>query len=427
MIKISPSRVAAFQILVRIEREKSFSSILLPAYESELSEADRALCHEIVLGTLRRQMQLDRVIDHLSGGKKLDAVVRIAIRIGLYQLMFLDRIPDYSLVNDSVNLVKMAGKTSAKGFANAILRRAAREKVTLNFTDEIDQLSVETSHPRWLLEKWVADFGMELAAKIAAANNESPPYAFRSLNDGPVDIAAARRSEFVEGAFMIDKLGNDPGEFAKKNNIYFQDEGSQLVARSVSITENGRFLDVCAAPGGKTGLIAHSSASSHATIIAGDLYWKRVIDLRENCKRQGAARVSIVQYDAESALPFAEKGFNTVFVDAPCSGTGTIRHNPELRYFLEPSDISEVSKKQLNILGNASKLVNGGGSLIYSTCSLEIEENETVCNNFIANNEDFSSIEPRLEKRFITSDGFARTYPHRDGMDGFFIAEFRRR
>jgi 16S rRNA (cytosine967-C5)-methyltransferase len=162
-------------------------------------------------------------------------------------------------------------------------------------------------------------------------------------------------------------------------------------------------------------------------LVAGDVTASRVSRLRETCLAQGALKVSIVQYDAEVALPFEARSFDTVFVDAPCSGTGTIRHNPEIRYSLDPADLPELSRKQLRILGNASELLRQSGSLIYSTCSVETEENEGVCERFLQSRQNFDLMRPKFPPRFLTSDGFGRTFPHRDDMDGFFVAAFRRR
>ena len=177
-MKISPARTAAFDVLLRIETEKAFSSHLLAAYEENLSTRDRSLCHELTLGILRRQIYLDRLIDQFSG-KRLDAAVRIALRLGLYQIYFLDKIPHHSAINESVNLAQRAKKTSAKGLVNAVLRRATREPVKFDLADEIEQVSVETSHPAWLLEKWVGEFGWEEMARLAVANNRIPETAFR--------------------------------------------------------------------------------------------------------------------------------------------------------------------------------------------------------------------------------------------------------
>ena len=428
-MKISPARTAAFDILLRIETEKAFSSALLPMYEENLSPADRSLCHELTLGTLRRQFFLDSLIDTLSGGKKLDIQVRIALRLALYQIKFLDKVPAYSAINESVNLVQRAKKTSAKGFVNAVLRRASRENIELKFADEIDRISVNTSHPRWLIEKWRNHFGVETADKIAVANNEIPVTAFRIVKPGPeVDqlVERSRPSAVVDGCFLLTGIDQHVLSLVDTGSIYLQDEASQIAAASVEITEGGRFLDVCAAPGGKTGLIAGRFANNAGFLAAGDLHWQRAVHLRDNVRRQTGDPVQVLQYDAVRSLPFAEKSFDVILVDAPCSGTGTIRHNPELRYLLTPADIEKLPIKQLSILSNASKLVRSGGTVVYSTCSLEREENENVCLRFLSENQEFNSTRPKVNDRFVSPDGFARTWPHLDGMDGFFIAAFQR-
>lgn len=426
-MKISPARTAAFDILVRISKEKAFSSVLLPIFEAQLARSDAALCHEITLGVLRRQFYLDRVIDVLAGGKKLDAEIRISLRIGLYQLIFLSKIPPHSAVDESVNLVLRAKKRSAKGFVNAVLRRFLRETPEISFRDEVDRISTTTSHPKWLLEKWIRDHGIETASKLAAANNELPRSAFRILHDSPEvrELSGnCRKSEDAPDCWVIDKPDPRFMKLAEEGALYLQDEGSQIVGNAVDVPDRGRFLDVCAAPGGKTGLIARKSPQG-SLIVAGDLHRTRARHLLENCERQAPGRVSVFQYDAAVSLPFAENSFDSVLVDAPCSGTGTIRHNPELRYLLEEKDFAELQRKQLTILENASKLVVSGGELIYSTCSLEREENEDVAAEFLNRNADFRIIPPRVSARLITTDGFARTWPHRDAMDGFFIAAFK--
>jgi len=425
-MKISPARLAAFDCLLRIENERSFSSVLLPIFEAELSASDRALCHEIVLGTLRRQIYLDCVIDRFSNGRRLDTAVRIALRLGTYQLLFLNKIPEYSAVNESVGLVQIAKKTSAKGFVNAILRRVTRELPEFTFQDEIERLSVETSHPKWLIERWVAEFGSVDAQRLALANNQAGGHAFRVLGKAKGNSFGARKSEFVEGCYLTDKIDSNMIAAAEKHEIYFQDEGSQIIAWSVNIPDDGNFLDVCAAPGGKTGLVMKRHIMTGKNVVAGDIYWQRAAALRDNCRQQNVGDISVVQYNAENGLPFAESSFDVILVDAPCSGTGTIRHNPELRYFINREDISELANKQLAILTNASKLLKSGRSIIYSTCSLEKEENEMVCEKFLENDKGFRLINPNVPQRLITKDGFARTFPHRDGMDGFFVAELKK-
>ena len=422
-MRISPARMAAFDVLIRIEKDRAFSSVLLPFYEEKLSPPDRGLCHEIVLGVLRRQIYLDELVRNYTGSKKLDTAVRVALRLGAYQLLFLEKVPAYSAINESVNLVQKAKKTSAKGFVNAILRRISENGAPrLQFPDEIERIATEASHPRWLIEKWEREFGIADAERIAEANNSVPTSAFRVIPD---EAAGFEKSAFVPGCYLTRSITADLREKAERGEIYFQDEASQLVAHAVAQDVGNSFLDVCAAPGGKTTQIAREGRPGVA--IAGDLHAARVEHLRATCRRQGVGFVSVVQYDAEKALPFADKTFDTVLVDAPCTGTGTIRRNPEIRYFLSPDDFDELPKKQLAILKHASNVVTPGGRLIYSTCSLEREENEGVCADFLAQTAEFEKLKPRLPERFMTPEGFARTFPHRDGTDGFFLAEFRRR
>ena len=430
-MNISPARAAAFDVLRRIEVEKSFSSALLPIYEESLSAADTALCHELTLGSLRRQIYLDKLIAHFTRGKRLDAAVRVAIRLGLYQLLFLDKIPDHAAINESVGLVQRAKKTSAKGFVNATLRRATREKPAFEYADELERISVETSHPRWLIEKWAGEFGIEEAENLAFANNGIPKPAFRLMGSAEEIDKEIRDnwwpSEFVDGCFITSRSDIELRELEASGSIYFQDEASQMAGRAVEVPADGIFLDVCAAPGGKTGLIARRFAANINLAVAGDLHGSRVAYLRDNCSRQGVGFVNVLQYDATQPLPFAEDAFDAVFVDAPCSGTGTIRHNPEIRYFLNENDFAELVAKQLAILKNASKLVKCDGSLVYSTCSLEREENELLAQQFLDDEPEFEIAPVAVNGKFRTVDGFARTFPHRDEMDGFFIAAFRKK
>ena len=428
-MNISPSRLAAFEILEKIELEGAFSSNLLPIYEESLSEKDRALCHELTLGTLRRQMYLDRVIELFSKSSKLDTPVLISLRLGLYQLLFLDRVPDYSAINESVELVKQSKKRSASGMVNAILRRVTREEPVLKFRDEIEQIAVETSHPRWLIDRWIFQFGADEAFEIAAGNNSVPQVAFRRTNihhELVDDLPSTHPSEFVDACLLADRITPELWHLEQKHAIYFQDEASQMVAASIELKSGGKFLDVCASPGSKTTAIAINSNSISANLIAGDILDRRIGFLRQNCEDQGVPGVNVVQYDALVDLPFAENSFDAVLVDAPCSGTGTIRHNPEIRYHLRPADLTDLPHKQLKILRNASNMVKSGGTLVYSTCSLEREENEGVCEDFLASQTNFIVSKPRVPERFIGPDGFARTFPHQDNMDGFFIAAFQK-
>lgn len=441
MPKVSPARKSAFDILLRIANDRSFSSILLPIYEDKLEPRDAALCHEITLGVLRNKFYLDTVISTFTKKtlKKFDVEVITALQIGLYQLYFLERIPAYSIINESVNLVKAARKKSASGFVNAVLRRASREKIDLKFSDELEKISIENSHPRWLIRRWSEQFGIEAAKSLAAANNKISRLAFRTTNkflrleteqrrriiadlNSSIKITA---SEVSEGCYIAMQLDSKLRGLAKEGLIYFQDEASQLIANAVSLRANESFIDVCASPGSKFTQIV--SITKRAKIsVAGDFYAHRINILRENCLRQEVTDGNIVRYDAERSLPFADGSFDVVLIDAPCSGTGTIGRNPEIRYFLDEADLEELTGKQLTILENASKLIKTGGRVVYSTCSIEREENEAIVNRFLTDNRNFVTVKPDLPEGFLTSEGYARTFPGRDDTDGFFIAILKR-
>lgn len=425
-MNISPARIAAYEILLRIDRDRAFSAVLLPEYESGLNVKDRALCHQLVLGVLRRKLYLDAAIAGLAGTKKIDLEVQIALRLGAFQILELDRIPHHSAVNESVALVQRAKKTSAKGFVNAILRRIAKEGISLIVPDPIERLSIETSHPRWLLDRWGEQFGEDRAVGIAFANNQAPRTAFRLTSFGKLRGSKlpeyCRESEIAPGAYVADRSAPELRELSERGEIYFQDEASQLTAGQIQLADGGKFLDVCAAPGGKTALVADANSAATVQFFAGDLYQKRAEFLRENCRKQGVNSVNVLRYDAEAAIPFADGSFDAVLVDAPCSGTGTISSNPEIRYFLQPEDLLALPKKQGAILANASKLVQQGGRLHYSTCSLEVEENEEVISAFLAEADGFKVEPVQVNERFVTEAGFGRTFPDEDGIDGFFFA-----
>lgn len=439
-VKISPARLAAFEILQKIESERAFSSVLLPIYEEKLSSPDRALCHAITLGVLRRKLYLDRIIEQLTKKKteKFDLAVLLALRIGLFQILSLDKIPAHAAINESVNFTHLAKKRSAAGLVNAVLRRAAREETILEFADRIEKLSIETSHPGWLIERWIAQFGFDETERLAAAANETPKLVFRltkKSNEKTPEILKKLGLEITESAIVSNawevlKSNEMLRLYGDEGKIYFQDEASQLVAPTIHLQAGENFLDVCAAPGSKTTQIncgLRMMNGEMPVFAAGDRYFHRLRVLRETCKKVGAENVAIVAYDAERDLPFAEESFDAVLVDAPCSGSGTIRHNPEIRYFLRAGDFAELAAKQLKILENASKVVKAGGRLVYSTCSLEREENEAVGESFLAARTEFRKVSSALPERFLTAEGFARTFPQKDKTDGFFIAVFEKK
>ena len=471
-MKVSPARRAAFEILRRVEAEGAYSSALLAATDDELNPKDRALTHELVLGVLRNRLWLDRTIEHFASREveKLDLPVALALRLGVYQLRFLTRIPQSAAVNESVNLVRAARLKSASSFVNAVLRSVTRDleyDPTANVDGELERLAIETSHPQWLLQRWKSQFGFEETAALARANNEPAALAFRftakALRDGSsrglieeLNAAGADliESKIARGAWRISRLGRanentgrDAGDpqarmpalpngaahagmralqkFAAEGLIYFQDEASQLVAHLVGARDHDCVLDVCGAPGSKSTLIAALVPS--ATIIGGELYEHRARTIEAFAKQQGANNVRVTIHDATRELPFPLASFDRVLVDAPCSGTGTLRHNPEIRWRLNEPDIAQLAEKQKQILKNAAAVVRVGGRLVYSTCSIEKDENEVVISDFLKENRAFARAKLDVATRLITEDGAARTWPHRDDVEGFFVAAFERR
>ena len=443
MKNISPARVAAFEILNKIELFGSFSSALLPQYEESLEPKDRGLCHELTLGVLRRKLFLDKIIREFTKKniEKFDIEVLTALRIGLYQLIFLDRIPDYSAINDSVNLTKLAKKKSASGLVNAVLRKASKAtSFNFHYADEIERIATETSHPVWLIKRWIDQFGIVKAESIASANNEAPKSTFRFTAKhykkgiagqkavlNMFDVDSLNSAKFAEGSYNLEKTSEFVKNLADSGEIYFQEEGSQLIGEYVNLRAGESFFDVCAAPGSKaTNIALKLGTDSKSLFVAGDFYDHRLSSLQQSCLNQGAEEIKFVRYDAEKQLPFADQIFDVVLVDAPCSGTGTIRSNPEIRYSLTKKDLIELPAKQLEILKNASKLVKSGGRIVYSTCSLETEENEQVIEKFLALDLGFEKSAISAIEAFLTGRGFVRTFPDRDGIDGFFVAVLSR-
>jgi 16S rRNA (cytosine967-C5)-methyltransferase len=435
--QVSPARLAAFEILRRVA-EGGYASVLLAARAEELEARDRALCYELVMGVLRFQLWLDVAIEHFAGRsiEQLDVPVKLALRLGLYQVRFLTRVPHSAAVNESVNLVRHARVRSADSFVNAVLRRATREleyDPAAGIEDPIASLAVSASHPRWLIERWVAAFGLAETTALAVANNQASPLAFRVVHhETTAEILQQLResgallepSQIAEGAWRIQGAGHLAQELGRSGKTYFQDEASQLVAQVVAPHRGDKVLDVCAAPGSKASQIA---AIPSVRLIAGDKHLHRIKTVRDVFQSHDLANGSCLVLDGETGLPFREGSFERVLVDAPCSGTGTLRHNPEIRWRISAPDIVELSDRQRQILTEASKVVKPGGRLIYSTCSVEPEENEAVARAFMQRIPDFELAQLATKETFITPTGAARTWPQRYDTDGFFIAAFTRK
>lgn len=445
-VKISPARIAAFQILKRVATEEAFANNLLSSSLTDrLSLEDRALAQEIVMGVIRYQLRIDYFLTQLIGNKltRFDIEVLISLRMGFYQIHLLSRIPLHAAINESVNLTKYAGKTSASGLVNAVLRKVAKLNVTDqsislsgNIAEPNMQLATRLSHPQWLIKNWQDHYDLNWITDLCNTNNHAAPISFRlnyllgrseqilaQLDQHGLEYQA---SEIVAQGYRV--VRGDIGKLillAEQGLLHIQDEASQLVAKMVMAQENMRILDACSAPGGKTTATAEDMKNS-GQIVALEKHYLRIKTIKELTTRLKINNIELVCGDA-TQLPFNDDmKFDRVLVDAPCSGTGTLRHNPEIKWRLTSDKIKELSRLQLEILTSCAKVVKPGGRLIYSTCSLEYEENEGVINKFLSNNDQFHIVVPPAPARLITADNFVRTWPQRDGCDGFFAALLQR-
>jgi len=343
---ISTARAVAFDVLLLVE-SGGYASDLLFTRSAALDSRDAGLASEIVLGVLRFQSQLDFLIDYYAGKKaRLDMEVRIALRMGIYQLRYLERVPAHAAIHESVELIKRARKRSAAGFANAVLRKVDRSEVAWPSRE------IELAHPAWLLERWDRQFGVETATAIARANLRRP-------------------ETYVRGGRI-------------------QDIGSQSIVPLLHLERGQTFLDVCAAPGNKTA----QALEAGVRVIACDFHVSRLTPMKP-------LGIDLLALDARQPLPFRRR-FDRILVDAPCTGTGTLAHNPEIKWRLRPVDIERMREIQTQILHQAIEALAPGGRLVYSTCSLETEENEGVVGDLAI----------RVMRRI----------PGRDEGDGFFGA-----
>jgi len=434
---MTPSRKAAFNILLRVERESAYAAELLhSSLLGPLSPVDRNLTHEIVMGVLRWRSLLDSSFAGLISRslKKLDLEVLTTLRMGVYQLAFLDRIPGHAILHETVELVKKSGKSSAAGLVNALMRKLEPHRHNLIPTGQ--GLAYDYAHPAWLVEKWIARFGQDHAGRICRYDQQPPPALLRI--SGPEDerVLSEEGFQLSPGALMKNArimTEGEPGtsKLFRDGRVAIQDEGSQLVAALVG--EGRRILDCCAAPGGKTAALA--SALPQAEILAAELHPHRARILRE---RAPQSNVQILTADARE-LPFGAD-FDRVLADVPCSGTGTLARNPEIKWRLTPEDIFDLQTRQVGILKAALKHVTPGGRLVYSTCSLEQEEDENVIEAALKEAPGFQVVPVKEELLQLKDSGilvwpdidnmvsgnFLRTVPGVHPCDGFFAAVMQR-
>jgi 16S rRNA (cytosine967-C5)-methyltransferase len=446
-MSISPARAAAYDILLRVEQQASYASELLHSTRcADLTTSDHGLATELVMGALRWRSLLDSFIGSASSQRleKIDPEILIALRLGIYQLGWLDRIPARAAIHESVELVKRARKRSAVPFANAVLRKVA-ESLTpgRGFSDSIQSatttaaLADRSAHPEWLVQSWVTQFGLDVATNVCIYDQSIPITALRLRTPSSEEELERAGIELGPGALLANARRVLSGDITKtkafmEGRVAIQDEASQLVAALVG--QAARILDCCAAPGGKTWAIA--DRNPEATIVAAELHQHRAELLR---RRVVAKNVQVVTTDVRE-LPVREP-FDCVLVDVPCSGTGTLARNPEIKWRLKPADLADFHSRQVALLNAAMRHVKPQNRLVYSTCSLEKEEDEAVVEEVLRGNESFRLRDSRTELAHLLNDGvltaevpdslvqgpYLRTIPGVHPCDGFFVAIFERK
>ena len=442
---ISPARDTALDILLRVEHHGAFASELLHSDRlSRLSTQDRGLATELVMGVLRWRSRLDEAISTVSSQKlsKLDPEVLESLRLAAYQIGFLQRIPAHAAVNDSVELVKRKKKRSAAPFVNGVLRKliatkSAFEPVLAPGPKTIPELVTMYAHPLWLVDRWASRYGLQAAEAICSHNQQVPTTSIHVTDDAVLPELEDAGIKLEPGSLVSNARRVTSGDITKtrallEGRIAIQDEASQLIAMLVGRGE--RLLDCCAAPGGKTAILAERNPQS--AVLAAEIHEHRAQTMQQRLRRH--ANVKVITADTTSLT--GEKDFDRILADVPCSGTGTLARNPEIKWRLQPSDLADLHARQVNILRAALTKLKPGGRLVYSTCSLETEENEQVVTDALSGETRYEILELRSELEQLRNEGetsfpdpallldgpFLRTLPGKFPADGFFATLIQR-
>ncbi|MFZ0883851.1 MAG: 16S rRNA (cytosine(967)-C(5))-methyltransferase RsmB [Candidatus Acidiferrales bacterium] len=451
---ISVARKIAFEVLRRAEEEGAYASDLLHAeLGTGVKAEDAGLATELVLGVLRWRRVLDFLLERRlkKAVGRLDLAVALALRMGLYQLRFLERVPARAAVNESVELVKLARKTSAATLVNAVLRRAAGEagRPAAEFLPAnvagAERLGILHSHPTWMVERWIERFGEARTIGLLEADNRAPRLscALRDLSRREEIFSALRAAglrvepgEILRSAFAVGGGSVARTSAFRDGLISIQDEASQVVPLLLGVREGERVLDMCAAPGGKTAALARAAGRA-GLVVAADLHAHRLRGMREQFSRMGLRDVRLVELNAARSLPFGVR-FDRILVDAPCSGTGTLGRHPEIRWRLKAEALGEFHTLQVALLRSGLERLPAGGRLVYSTCSLEAEENESVVEEalrgvrgvrLVPGRDLMGALDGKLvagvdPRTLFDAAGYFRTLPGELDADGFFAAGF---
>lgn len=436
-------RETALELLIRIEKEGGFSHLLISdaMNKSLLDEKDEGLLTEIVYGTMERKLTLDYYLNpFIAKQKKLQLWVVILLRMSVYQMHFLEKVPSYAVINEAVNIAKKKGHKGIASLVNGVLRNIKRQGVRSvdEIEDEFERLSIETSHPMWLIERWTAAYGYEVTKEICATNMKRKKLSLRvnrlkTTREEVIELLAeagitATLSEVTKYGVIIQEGNVFKTDLVREGLVTVQDESSMLAAEALQVEQDMTVLDTCSAPGGKATFLAEAMGNT-GTVYAYDLHRNKLKVISDNTKRLGLTNVIVEAEDARKLPEIHERGrFNRILVDAPCSGFGVIRSKPDIKYNKQLSDIEKLQTVQVDILSNASDLLRESGKLVYSTCTIEQLENEDVIKLFLGDNPDFEVDKVFLEKmtnRFgsvglVTAYGL-QLFPQSIDSDGFFI------
>ncbi len=430
--------MVAIQVLARVAATDAYLNVVLDTVLDELTlkdPRDAGLVTELCYGTTRRLLTVDGVLRKFAD-RSLDTIedrVLAALRLGVYQLFFM-RVPRHAAVGDTVDALKAVGFERAAGFVNAILRRASElTELPAAEGDEVERLVYETSHPAWLVKRWIRQFGPERARSMLAADNDAPNVVIRTntskltrdelfaqLTEAGVACKVAPLSPL---GIILDSPGRVEELYGYREGLWqVQDEAAQLVGVFAQIPANARVLDACAAPGGKACHLAQTN-----DVVAIDVHANKLPKIDSEAKRLGLReRLVLKTVDASKPLPESMGEFDAVMIDAPCTGLGTLRRHPELRYRRQERDIAELSHLQREILEQCSLVLKPGGLLTFAVCSTDTAEGPDQIEMFLRSHPDFTSEPPKGLSHLPTYQGYLRTLPGPEGLDGFFAARLRK-
>jgi 16S rRNA (cytosine967-C5)-methyltransferase len=438
--KALSAREAALEVLIRVEQDQAFSNLLLNQVlqANPMDRPDAALATELVYGTIQRLNTIDYYLKGFvsKGLAKLEPWVRSLLRLSVYQLQYLDRIPAHAAVNEAVAIAKRRGHQGISGMVNAVLRNIVRKKEELSIPAELDfvqRIALTHSHPEWMVARWLEQYGPEAAEKICQANNEPPKVSVRvntilaergrlidEMHSMGID---ARPSTLSQDGIIVTGAGNMAHtSWFRDGLISIQDESSMLVAQMVAPEPGMQVLDCCAAPGGKTAHIAEKMRDQ-GRIWAADLHEHKRKLIEDQADRLKLECIETITEDARRlAERFPPESFDRILLDAPCSGLGVIRRKPDLKWVKQYADIEGISALQQELLQSVCSLLKPGGVLVYSTCTIEQNENEEVVQRFLEKNEASFELDKSAEYQAMRT-----ILPFEHGSDGFFIARIRRR